>query len=1174
MFLEIDSSIAQFSNLAHFKLFIDMTDIASQYQIGESLPPRSPTYIWRQGDRQLYENLRSGVFCLVLTPPHTGKSSLCLQGMRRLRQAGIACANIDLSKIVKPELTESQFYARIAYTLANRFNLIEDMGGLKSWWKQKQSLHPLSRLAKFIDEVLLPCEFLAEKKIVIFVDEIDSALKLPFSVSSFFRFIRACYERRDSRPAYKRLTFALLGVASPGNLLGENNNPTPFAFARIIELNNFELQEAEILGNGLKVKSANYKQVLEAVLSWTGGQPFLTQKLCKLIAEAPVCPMIGEELSWTDKLVQELVIENWENQDDRQHLQIIRERLLSNGKQTIELLKLYREILLVPQSSLGTGAIADIPDLADYTRAEIELQLSGLVVKQSGKLTVANRIYEAVFNSKWVEENLQLTDPEEQSSDRKFTKALAELERQLLVSQLANVAEGKGSERVLYEIVREIALLLGDLLGTDRVTIFLLNPEKTELWSLVAEHEGDEFLDIQVRLGEGIAGQAAESKQAIHIADNLYEDPRSALVKKSDRKYSYHTYNVLAFPILNEDTEVVAIIQLLNKLARPDNPQKMLSERIDRRGFSAEDQIRLTKFAPPISRIMESCQSSYKATKKLRATAALAEATRSLDKSSLDTKEILQRVMDAAKKLMNADRSTLWLVDRDRGDLWTELPGVGQLRCEIGTGFAGKVAQSLEPMIIPFDLYEDPNADYAKQTDFKTWYRTCSLLCMPVLNPDGELLGVTQLLNKRKSGDYPEYDFTDWPEPPEQFQASFDESDRQSMQVFNERAGVVLQYARTHEALEQIAKIKPKESVHNTLSMLSNALGAESDEPLYQTLYNMLDFTTESIRTLLGAEQARIFLFSGEENEFWTLRMEEFGRGIVEVRVPAERGIAMEIATSKPKEWLYNVRSLTPANTGTPLRKKSIFPLMGRLGNLVAVVEFFEGTALSQSSAAAREKQLEKRAESVLPILEGFQSFHREIRTIQGKRAIEALWSAIRSTSQEGEKNSPAIVRLVMEAAKTLTNADRSSLWLFDRDRGDLWTNIPAVGELRCPIGTGFAGTVAFSRQEMAIPFDLYDSSNADYAKKVDWKTGYRSCSLLCMPLFSFDGELLGVTQLLNKRKPGEFPDYNMDDWPRVPDHFKVSFNQRDRRYMEIFNNQVGVILEKARQAGMDNWQW
>jgi hypothetical protein len=57
------------------------------------------------------------------------------------------------------------------------------------------------------------------------------------------------------------------------------------------------------------------------------------------------------------------------------------------------------------------------------------------------------------------------------------------------------------------------------------------------------------------------------------------------------------------------------------------------------------------------------------------------------------------------------------LVDHDKGDLWTELPDVGVVRCAIRVGFAGQVAQSRELMIIPFDLYDHADALMAKKTD-------------------------------------------------------------------------------------------------------------------------------------------------------------------------------------------------------------------------------------------------------------------------------------------------------------------------------------------------------------------------------------------------------------------------------------------------------------------------
>lgn len=257
------------------------------------------------------------------------------------------------------------------------------------------------------------------------------------------------------------------------------------------------------------------------------------------------------------------------------------------------------------------------------------------------------------------------------------------------------------------------------------------------------------------------------------------------------------------------------------------------------------------------------------------------------------------------------------------------------------------------------------------------------------------------------------------------------------------------------------------------------------------------------------------------------------------------------------------------------------FPLFNQQRKVVAIVELLNklnSKSTLQAPLSKRidangftpedEEQLEQRSDSLLPILEGIQSFQREIKTLQEQRAIDTLWSAISSVHQSS-LNSQAILQHVMEAATKLTNADRSSLWLLDRKRGDLWTLLPGIGEVRCDLGVGFVGQVAQSRELVIIPFDLYNHPNAANAKKTDKETGYRTCSLLCMPVLTPDGELLGVTQLVNKRKAGNFPGYDRADWPNIPDHFKISFDERDRRYMEIFNNQVGIVLQNAQQQDM-----
>ena len=164
--------------------------------------------------------------------------------------------------------------------------------------------------------------------------------------------------------------------------------------------------------------------------------------------------------------------------------------------------------------------------------------------------------------------------------------------------------------------------------------------------------------------------------------------------------------------------------------------------------------------------------------------------------------------MDQAQELMNADRSTLWLIDEDKNELWTKiLITTGQLqeiRMPRTAGFAGIVAQSGEPLLIPFDVYDDPRAENAKKIDQQTGYRTCSMLCMPVFNSDHKLIGVTQLVNKkRQQGEYPPYNPEEWPHPPEQWKASFNRNDMEFMKAFNIQAGVALQNAKLFAEVKQ-----------------------------------------------------------------------------------------------------------------------------------------------------------------------------------------------------------------------------------------------------------------------------------------------------------------------------------------------------------------------------------
>ncbi len=367
----------------------DKPDLHYEYQVGGSLPVNAPTYVRRQADQDFYNGLKAGEFCYVLNSRQMGKSSLRVQTMARLQHEGFACAAIDITAIGTSDITPKEWYFGIIDSLVNSFELYNNFDSYE-WWTSHELVSPVQRFSKFIPEVLLEC---IDKSIVIFVDEIDSVLALPFNIDDFFAVIRDCFNQRADKPEYNRLTFALIGVATPSDLIS-NQLRTPFNIGRAIELTGFQLAEAQPLAVGLETQAENSQALLEAILSWTGGQPFLTQKVCKLLKNNLNSELIDTPPDLVTDLVEKKVIENWEGQDEPEHLKTIRDRILRSQQRASRLLGIYQQIL-------QHNEIA-----ADDTPEQMELRLTGLVVKQSGQLKVYNRIYQSVFTADWVEKQL------------------------------------------------------------------------------------------------------------------------------------------------------------------------------------------------------------------------------------------------------------------------------------------------------------------------------------------------------------------------------------------------------------------------------------------------------------------------------------------------------------------------------------------------------------------------------------------------------------------------------------------------------------------------------------------------------------------------------------------------------------------------------------------------
>ena len=429
----------------------------------------------------------------------------------------------------------------------------------------------------------------------------------------------------------------------------------------------------------------------------------------------------------------------------------------------------------------------------------------------------------------------------------KFKEVVYEVEQKLrIVNQTLSMLDVQGFDTILEEMLNSITTKTGELLNADRTTIYLLDEEKSELYTTVTDSSQGRTLEIRFPIDQGIAGEAATFKRGINIPYDFFEDPRSAQAKIQYHKTGYRAYTMLTLPLLNDDDDLVAVIQLINKIKPESNRSTPLDERIDLHGFTHHDEQLFVEFAPSIRLILESSRSFYIATQKQRAANALIKATQSLSQSSLDLDDTLKRVMDEAKKLMNADRSTLWLIDRDHAEIWTRIMmadgTLKELRFPIGVGFAGQVAATGEVINIPYDLYDHEGAETAKQTDQATGYRTCSLLCMPIRNADGDLIGVTQLVNKNKQGYSIDYDPRNWPAAPEFWKASFNRSDQEFMATFNIQAGVALQNAKLFQTIKQQEQMQ-----RDILRSLSNGVISTDKE-------GHIIAANESAKKLLGLD--------------------------------------------------------------------------------------------------------------------------------------------------------------------------------------------------------------------------------------------------------------------------------------------------------------------------------
>lgn len=469
------------------------------YTVGGVVQAGGGFYIPREADDQLLELCRSRTFAYILTPRQMGKSSLMVRAADQLREEGIQSVVIDLNQI-GVMVTAEQWYLGLLTKIEEQLTLETDV---VSWWQSHAHQGMVERLTRFFQDVLL---VEVKEPVVIFVDEIDTTLSLSFT-DDFYAAIRYLYHARARQPEFKRLSMVLIGVATPGDLI-QDAKRTPFNIGQRVDLTDFTFEEALPLAQALGLPTDETRQLLEAVLDWTGGHPYLTQRLFRnLAAEA--------HTNWTKADVDRIVASTFfsEMSERDSNLQSVRDMLTKRAPDTEAVLTVYREILLDKKP---------VPD-EEQSLIKTHLKLSGIVRRENGMLRVRNRIYREIFNERWVKENLPI------NWTKRLTRVAAILVLTLLILSVPTAIYAIYKQREA-ELQRKDAIAQRDEANKQR--------QKAQEQEQVADQERAKALQASLSAKASAESEKVAAERAMEAATEAVKQRQIAELRQREAQAS------------------------------------------------------------------------------------------------------------------------------------------------------------------------------------------------------------------------------------------------------------------------------------------------------------------------------------------------------------------------------------------------------------------------------------------------------------------------------------------------------------------------------------------------------------------------------------------------------------------------------------------------------------
>ncbi len=293
---------------------------------------------------------------------------------------------------------------------------------------------------------------------------------------------------------------------------------------------------------------------------------------------------------------------------------------------------------------------------------------------------------------------------------------------------LLRISNGLAATQSLDDQLDMITEIARHEIGAERGSIFLNDSTTNELYARI-RHGG---FDRQVRIlnSTGLAGWVFTTGRGVTV-DNPYEDER--FNRTVDELTGYTTRSIVAAPVRTVKGEILGVIQLLNK---------------EDGDFDAFDLELLEAMATQASIVLQSTLYIAKMQDLRKVESQFLDVVAEVS-SEIQLGPLLQKIMGAVTRMLDSDRSTLFLNDEATQELYTEIGqglGATTIRFPNSAGIAGTVFTTGQTINIPH-AYADLRFNPA--FDKQTGYFTRSILCVPVTNKDGKRIGVTQVLNKR-----------------------------------------------------------------------------------------------------------------------------------------------------------------------------------------------------------------------------------------------------------------------------------------------------------------------------------------------------------------------------------------------------------------------------------------